>query len=182
MSATERHPVRVEAPDDAPRVRRATGDDVDAIVGLLEIGARRRTTIARRAADVRAHLSGFRVADEAGVIQACGAVEPVVPGLGEIRSVAVSEGVAGRGFGRALVEALIEQATHDGLLRVVLLTRVPGFFARSGFLAAPIDHLPHAYVQAILLDRERSFEGKTAMLLSIASAPIEPPIEAQGRG
>ena len=55
------------------------------------------------------------------------------PQLAELSALAVDERAHGRGVGRALVEAIIEQAAELGIRTVFALTLEDGFFHRLGF-------------------------------------------------
>jgi len=160
--------VRIGARRDAVIVQAAEPRDVDGIAALLQDVARKGLVIARRPADVRAHLDQFVVVrDTGGWVAACGAYARVLPGLGEIRSVAVSDFDTGRGSGRRIVDRLIADAAADGCRRLALLTRAPRFFERAGFRQRPPEKMPTEFIQKIVLDRGRSLEGRAAMLLEL---------------
>jgi amino-acid N-acetyltransferase len=62
--------------------------------------------------------------------------------LAEIKSLAVDEANTGRGVGKALVAAAIEQAGELGIARVFALTLEPDFFEKMGFGVVEKDALP----------------------------------------
>ena len=62
--------------------------------------------------------------------------------LAEIRSIAVAPQCKGRGIGRSLVNALIEEARRQSVTCVCLFTTTPQFFARLGFHVAQREMLP----------------------------------------
>jgi amino-acid N-acetyltransferase len=66
----------------------------------------------------------------------------VLKDLAEIRSLAVHEGYAGRGLGKALVGACLEEAASLGIKRAFALTYRPGFFERLGFRTLDKRELP----------------------------------------
>ena len=79
-----------------------------------------------------------RLAD--GVPVAMGALKQVEPGHGELKSMHVLREQRGRGFSRAILDRLLEQAWVQGMARVSLETGVqPSFiaaralYARAGF-------------------------------------------------
>lgn len=116
-----------------PAVRPATTGDVDAILALLADYARMGNLLPRSRAEVIAGIEWFRVAESAGEVVACGALEIFTPDLAEVRSLVVAEDFKGTGTGRLLVERLIEDARGRGHRRLMALTYSPGFFHRLGF-------------------------------------------------
>lgn len=63
--------------------------------------------------------------------------------LAEVRSLAVAESSGGKGIGRMLVEACLDEAAEIGLDRVFCLTYQPEFFGRLGFAEIEKSKLPH---------------------------------------
>ena len=63
--------------------------------------------------------------------------------LAEIRSLAVLESEHGKGIGRALVNACLEETVELGVNKVFTLTYQPDFFARLGFRKIDKNELPH---------------------------------------
>jgi amino-acid N-acetyltransferase len=59
-----------------------------------------------------------------------------------VRSIAAIPEVKGKGAGRSLVEALLEQAARQEVTCVCLFTRIPEFFARMGFEVAVKEAIP----------------------------------------
>lgn len=74
----------------------------------------------------------FVFIDGGDVLGVCG-LHPVAGGLAEVRGLAVSEKMAGRGVGRLLVEACVNRAHELGVTKVYTLTLVPGFFEKLRF-------------------------------------------------
>lgn len=122
-----------QATPPAPAVRPATTGDVDAILALLADYARMGNLLPRSRAEVIAGIEWFRVADSAGEVVACGALEIFTPDLAEVRSLVVAEEFKGTGTGRLVVERLIDDARRRGHRRLMALTYSPGFFHRLGF-------------------------------------------------
>lgn len=63
--------------------------------------------------------------------------------LAEIKSLAVRDASRGRGFGRRLVQACMDEAHSLGIKRVFVLTYIPDFFRKLGFKEADKALLPH---------------------------------------
>jgi amino-acid N-acetyltransferase len=76
----------------------------------------------------------FWVAEENGVVIGCGALHVLWEDLAEIRTVAVSPDVLGRGIGHRIVRQLIAVARELELSRIFVLTFETTFFTRHGFV------------------------------------------------
>jgi amino-acid N-acetyltransferase len=72
----------------------------------------------------------------------CGALRVYNEELAEISSLAVDESAHGRGIGRTIVEALLEEARRLGLRTVFALTLQELFFSRLGFRVVSKDLFP----------------------------------------
>lgn len=125
-----------------PRVRPASIQDVPEIHHLLELYAQQGNLLPRTMSELYRHLRDFFVVESADRVVACGALEIFTESLGEIRSLVVAEDQQGRGFGRLLVERILEEARLIGLSRLMALTYVPGFFHKLGFQTVSKDTLP----------------------------------------
>ena len=77
-----------------------------------------------------------------GNVVGCCALQIVWSDLAEIKSLAVDEANSGRGVGKMLVVAAIEQAHQLGLPQVFALTLEPDFFEKMGFKIIEKDELP----------------------------------------
>jgi amino-acid N-acetyltransferase len=78
-----------------------------------------------------------------GSIVACGALQIGWGDLAEIKSLAVAESHQGRGFGRQIVLACLEEGRTLGLGRIFALTYKPEFFEKLGFQIVDKATLPH---------------------------------------
>ena len=125
-----------------PVAREAMIDDVDQIHQLMADYTSRGILLPRTKIDIFENLMKFSVLELDRKIVACGALEIFTDELCEIRSLVVSPGAKRRGFGRQLVEVLIERACLMGLSRIMALTYVPEFFHRSGFRTVPKETFP----------------------------------------
>lgn len=126
----------------APVARPAAIGDVPYIHHLLEIYAAQGNLLPRTMNELYRHLRDFFVIEMHGKVAACGALEIFTEDLGEVRSLVVDDGFKGRGFGRLLVERLIEEARVIGLRRLMALTYVAPFFHKLGFKTVSKDTLP----------------------------------------
>ncbi len=78
-------------------------------------------------------LDHFFIAEMDGDIVGCAALEIYSPKLAEIRSLAVSPLVQGKGVGKMLVEACIQRASARNVLEVMAITSSEAFFQACGF-------------------------------------------------
>ena len=119
------------------QVRAARQNDIPAIAELIAPFVEEGSLLARTYEEFDELLPNFFVAEEEiqGVshIVGCAALEIYSPKLAEIRSLAVSEAVQGRGVGRLLVNACVQRAQEHKILEVMAVTSSDGFFQACGF-------------------------------------------------
>jgi len=124
-------------------VRKAHLSDVQAICEIVETFAKRGEMLHRSASDICGALRDFFVYEENGKIVGTCALQISSPEIGEVRSLAVRSGHTGRGIGRKLVAACLEEATELGIRKVFALTYKPGFFKKLDFRCVSKEVLPH---------------------------------------
>ena len=136
------------------KVRRARVGDVHQIVALINSYAEKGEMLYRSQSQVLQQVRNYFVAVSPGqaassdqpqgdVILACGSLDITWNDLAELRSLAVSDKVQGRGLGTLVVEALMDDAAELGLKHVFALTYKPHFFERLGFRIIDKQQLPH---------------------------------------
>jgi RNA 3'-terminal phosphate cyclase (ATP) len=113
-------------------VRKAKAADGPAIQRLLAHFATRGELLPRTLNEVYRNLRDFFVCTVDGEVVGACALSLYWEDLAEIRSVAVHEAYGGKGHGKALVTACLDEATILGVRRVFALTYRPGFFENSG--------------------------------------------------
>lgn len=123
-------------------VRPAAIGDVPYIHYLVEHYAAQGNLLPRPMSELYRHLRDFFVVEMDGRVGGCGALEIFTEDLGEIRSLVVDDRLKRHGFGRVLVERLLEEARRIGLRRIMALTYVPEFFHKLGFRTVPKETLP----------------------------------------
>ena len=138
MLPPKRH-VRVTA---TPIVRPAAIGDVPTIHYLVEAYAAQGNLLPRTMNELYRHLRDFFVIEVADRIAGCGALEIFTEDLGEVRSLAVEDEFKRRGFGKLLVQRLVQEARTLGLRRLMALTYVPPFFHKLGFKTVAKETLP----------------------------------------
>jgi amino-acid N-acetyltransferase len=125
-------------------VRRARVQDAGDIQRLITLFAERDEMLHRSLGEIYENIRDFYVVeDEDGRIVGCGALHVCWSHLAEIKSLAVDEAQQGRGYGKRLVHACLEEARELGLKTVFALTYRPEFFARLGFRVVDKATLPH---------------------------------------
>lgn len=124
-------------------VRQARLSDVPCIGRIIGTFAERKLMLARSQGELYETVRDFLVAEaEPGGICGCVALHIDTHQIAELKALAVAEPVQGRGVGRALVAACLDQARTLGLERVFCLTYQQDFFARLGFVKVDRSRLP----------------------------------------
>ncbi|HEV8229795.1 MAG TPA: N-acetyltransferase [Candidatus Limnocylindria bacterium] len=147
-------------------IRPARVQDVDAMRALIERYAAEDRMLSRSRDFLVEHLRDFVVAEHEGFAGCC-ALAVLTPDLAEIRSLAVRPESSGRGVGKALVDACVEQARRLGMRRVFALTLVPEFFERCGFTLTSLGRLPEKSAAECPVCPKRSACDEHAMLLHL---------------
>ena len=130
--------------------RRARLGDVDAILRINERFARRGILLSRTPEEIAESIGTFRVSELDGEVVGIAALRDYGDGIGELRSLAVSDTVQGRGMGEMLVRAIVRDARDAGIGRLYVLTANPGYFALHGFEELPWEEVPE------VLDADRA--------------------------
>lgn len=123
-------------------VRSAKISDVKTIHALINSYAERERMLFRSPADIYENLQTFSVVELDSRIVGCCALEIIWADLAEIKSLAVDEAQKGKGAGRLLVGAALEQAAELGVPKVFALTLEPQFFEKQGFTIIEKEQLP----------------------------------------
>lgn len=124
------------------RVRPATVRDVEAIVALVNGYAARGEMLPKSLNQVYQNIRDFSVAEQGDEIVGCGALHVLWDNLGEVRSLAVADGLRRQGIGGLILRQLVADARELGLPEVFALTYKPHFFARWGFRTVERESLP----------------------------------------
>lgn len=88
------------------------------------------------------YIRDFWVAEQDGIVVGCAALHVMWQDLAEVKSLAVSDVLQGRGVGRALVEHCLTEADELRIHRVYALTYKPAFFEKLGFRVIDRAELP----------------------------------------
>lgn len=122
--------------------RNAVLPDVEHVHAIIQPYADAGTLLPRSRSELAENIRDFVVAEEGGRVVGCGALHLYGTHLAEIRSIAVAPESKGRGVGRALVDALMDEARRHSVTCVCLFTRTPSFFGHLGFEIARREELP----------------------------------------
>jgi len=124
-------------------IRKATIADVRSIHKLLIEFASAGMMLSRSLSDLYEAIRDFYVWEEDGAIIGTVCLHICWEDLAEVRSLAVDKAFSGKGIGRKLVEACLEEARQLGLKRVFALTYQEIFFSKLGFVVIEKSELPH---------------------------------------
>lgn len=122
--------------------RKARMSDVGGLLSLINGYAAQGIMLPRTEFEMSENIRDFTVVTSAEELVACGALHFYSPATAEVRSVAVREGMKGRGVGKLLAEAIETEALEFGLESVFAFTYVPGFFHKLGFVEVDRGELP----------------------------------------
>jgi amino-acid N-acetyltransferase len=154
-------------------VRKARPADVDAMRETINAYAREDKMLERSTEFLLENLRDFTVAEADGFAGCC-ALHILTPDLAEIRSLAVPHAHEGRGIGKRLVLACLEEARQLGLRRVFALTLLPEFFERCGFTVSSLGHLPEKSAAECPICPKRFACDEVAMLIHLDGTKPEP--------
>lgn len=125
-------------------IRPAVMDDAYDIKNLINKQAQKGKMLPVSINQVFENLRNFWViCDSKNRIIGCGALKIVWKNLGEIRSLAIANTKQKKGYGTKLVETLISEAKKIGIKKIFVLTYVPDFFSKFGFIPVEKTKLPH---------------------------------------
>ncbi|MDI6828987.1 MAG: N-acetyltransferase [Armatimonadota bacterium] len=125
------------------QIRKAKISDVPEMQRLINFFAEQGDLLPRSLNQLYENLRDFFVLDEGGQIFGTCALHINWKDLAEVKSLTVDKEVQGRGFGKELVNACLQDARELGVSRVFALTFKPEFFIKLGFHLVDKSELPH---------------------------------------
>ena len=123
-------------------VRKAAMRDIPAVLSLINSYAANGIMLPRTEFEMSENIRDFSVAYHGDILAGCGALHFYTPISGEVRSLAVLPARKEHGIGRAIVEALEQEARENDLESIFAFTYVPQFFAKVGFSEIERGELP----------------------------------------
>ncbi len=123
-------------------IRNAYLDDVPAIREMINHWAEQSRMLFRSLANLYESVRDFKLYEIDGEMVGCCALQIVWGDLAEVKSLAVKPGFQGRGIGRELVKAVIEEARSLHLPKIFTLTLEKEFFEKIGFEKVSMESLP----------------------------------------
>src|SRR5688572_12187691 len=123
-------------------IRKASMPDIHELLELINGYAAKGVMLPRTEFEMSENIRDFVLAFSGGKLAGCGALHFYSPTSGEVRSLAVDPESKSRGVGRAIVEALEQDARDCGLHSIFAFTYVSGFFAKLGFVEVERGELP----------------------------------------
>jgi amino-acid N-acetyltransferase len=124
-------------------IRKAIIPDVKEMHRLLLDYARDGLLLSRSLAELYEMLRDFYVFEVDGRVVGTAALNICWEDLAELRSLAVHPDYNGRGAGKELVQACLDEARRLGIRRVFALTYKQEFFEKLGFEVIEKSQLPH---------------------------------------
>ena len=147
-------------------IRAARTCDIKGIRVLIDLYAPEGRLLSKETVTLYESVQEFTVAVDGGEVVGCGALHVLWEDLAEVRTVAVSEKLRGKGIGHQILDSIIERAGDLGIKRIFCLTFETEFFSLHGFEViegTPVD--PSVYAQLLL-----SYDAGIAEFLDLESA------------
>ena len=110
---------------------------------MINAFAKQDIMLARSLNELYENIRDFWVKEEKGKVTGCAALHISWDDLAEIKSVAVLRRRQGKGVGRELTEACLDEAVRLGIKKVFMLTYKPEYFKKFGFKRVSHASLPH---------------------------------------
>lgn len=147
-------------------IRAARTSDIKGIRRLIDLYAPEGRLLTKETVTLYESVQEFTVAVDGNTVVGCGALHVLWEDLAEVRTVAVSEELRGKGIGHQILDSITQRAVTLGIERIFCLTFETGFFGRHGFEVidgTPVD--PSVYAELL-----RSYDAGVAEFLDLESA------------
>jgi amino-acid N-acetyltransferase len=123
--------------------RKANINDTKDIYLLINNYAQRNLMLPRSLSELYENIRDFFVYEEKGKILGCCALHVVWEDLAEVKSLAVEEAHKGKGIGKRLLFACLDEAKKLKINKIFVLTYEVDFFKKCGFKELDKHQLPH---------------------------------------
>ncbi len=123
-------------------VRKAAMRDIPKVLELINGYAANGIMLPRTEFEMSENIRDFSVAYDGDVLLGCGALHFYTPATAEVRSLAVRPEMKEHGVGRAVVQALEQEASENDLGAIFAFTYALGFFEKLGFSEVERGELP----------------------------------------
>lgn len=124
-------------------IRKASVKDIKQIQLLINCFARQDLMLPRSLNELYEGIRDFWVFEDRRKLVGCCALHVSWDDLAEIKSLAVAKQSQGKGIGKELIQACLDEAVTLGAKRVFVLTYNPDYFKRFGFKKVSHADLPH---------------------------------------
>ena len=147
------------------QIRPAQTRDIKGIRQLIDSYAPQGRLLSKETVTLYESVQEFTVAVEGDEVVGCGALHILWEDLAEVRTVAVSEELRGKGVGHQILDSIIERAENIGVKRIFCLTFETKFFGRHGF-----EEIQGTPVEAdVYAEMLRSYDAGIAEFLDLES-------------
>ena len=146
-------------------IRPAKTSDIKKIRTIIDAYVSGRRLLAKETVTLFESVQEFTVAEVDSEVVGCGALHVLWEDLAEVRTVAVIEGMQGKGIGHTILENILARAKEIGVKKVFCLTFETKFFGSHGFTeiqGSPVE--PDVYAQLL-----RSYDEGIAEFLDLES-------------
>ena len=123
-------------------IRKANVADVPTMAQLINDNAELGLMLPKSLAMLYETVRAFHVVEDEGKVVGLCALTVIWANWGEVASLAVDRSQRGKGLGRQLVQACLDEAKAIGIPRVMTLTYERAFFERLGFTVLDRQKLP----------------------------------------
>ena len=146
-------------------IRPARTKDIPGIRALIDTYTLGGRLLNKETVMLYEDVQEFTVAIEGEDVVGCGALHVLWEDLAEVRTVAVTENLRGKGVGHQILDSIIERAQEIGVKRIFCLTFETKFFGSHGFEViegTPVE--PEIYKELL-----RSYDAGVAEFLDLES-------------
>ncbi len=121
---------------------KANLNDIEHMQALVTPEVDKGIILLRSPDEMATNIRSYILAKEDGVLVGFGALHIHTIELAEVRSLVVKEGLRGKGVGKSIVQALIDEGRDLGIKKAFTLTYQRLFFEALGFSEIPKEALP----------------------------------------